>query len=160
MFRWRLPHHGFLGISLCLALVTPAAADSLGVTRLGWLTGTWAGQSGRLTMEETWSSPEGGGMVGMHRDLRGGRMVSYEFFRIVPDSSGRTAYITSPNGAPPTTFFAIELTDTRVVFENKAHDFPQRILYWRSHKDSLHARIEGDLDGKPHAMDWVWARRP
>ncbi len=30
----------------------------------------------------------------------------------------------------------------RVVFENTAHDFPQRIIYWKDGND-LRARIEG-----------------
>jgi len=142
-----------------LLIASVAAADSTQVGRLGWLAGTWSGMSGRVAMEEIWSTPEGGAMIGMHKDTRGGRLVGFEFFRIVPDSMGRAVYVSSPNGAPPTAFTAIELTESRVVFENRAHDFPQRILYWRTHADTLHARIEGDQGGRARAMDWAWVRR-
>jgi len=134
-------------------------ADPMAVSRLAWMSGTWGGPSGRVMMEEIWSTPDGGAMVGMHKDTRDGRLVSYEFFRIVPDSAGRVVYLTSPDGAPPTPFVAIELSDSRVVFENRAHDFPQRILYWRTHPDTLHARIEGTSRGRERSMGWTWARR-
>lgn len=151
-----------LGLLLSLAALfaaSAAAADSTSVARLGWMSGAWGGPAGRVMMEEVWSSPEGGAMVGVHKDTRGGRLVSYEFFRIVPDSVGRAVYLTSPNGAPATAFVAIEISDSRVVFENRSHDFPQRILYWRSHSDTLHARIEGSDRGLERSMSWAWARR-
>jgi hypothetical protein len=45
------------------------------------------------------------------------------------------------------------------VFENKEHDFPQRILYWRG-KGALHARIEGLRDGQPRSLEWRWMPTP
>jgi hypothetical protein len=39
-------------------------------------------------------------------------------------------YIAQPQGNPPTEFRLTESLGNRVVFENKAHDFPQRIVYW------------------------------
>jgi pyridoxine/pyridoxamine 5'-phosphate oxidase len=49
------------------------------------------------------------------------------------------------------------LTDRRVVFENREHDFPQRIPYWRGEKNRLHARIEGELDGRMQAEEGSWS---
>ena len=39
------------------------------------------------------------------------------------------------------------------MFENAAHDFPQRVLYWRE-GEFLKARIEGTLKGKERAQEW------
>ena len=69
-----------------------------------------------------------------------------------------TVYFASPRSAPPTAFKLIETGDKRVVFENKNHDFPQRILYWTDAKGALHARIEGPQGGKTVAEEWVWTR--
>jgi hypothetical protein len=130
------------------------------VQRLAWLEGVWTGTTARgLTMEEHWSSPAGGGMIGMHKDVRDGRMVSFEFLRIVADDSSGVCYVASPGGAPPTRFCAIELSGSRVVFENRAHDFPQRILYWLDGERRLHARIEGQAGGEEKSQEWVWTRR-
>ena len=108
--------------------------------------------------EERWSSPRGGGLVGMHKDTKGGRMVGFEFFRIAPDSSGTPTYFSQPGGqSPPTPFRLVELGESRAVFENAQHDFPQRILYWRD-GETLHARIEGTVHGKAGSEDWAWSR--
>ncbi len=146
-------------LALPAALATAATPAKLTVENFAWLEGVWTGVTNGVAMEEYWSSPAGGGLVGMHKDTKGGRIISYEFFRIVPGDSSGVCYLTSPNGAPPTSFCAIELTGSRVVFENLAHDFPQRILYWLDDSDSLHARIEGMIDGKLESEEWVWSRR-
>src|SRR5262245_13835657 len=124
--------------ALLLSLVLLTAASSsfaapLGradLKRLAWLEGVWIGTSDGLAMEEHWSSPDGGALIGMHKDTRDGRMTSFEFFRIVAQDSDGVCYLASPNGQPPTPFCAIELSESRVVFENREHDFPQRVLYW------------------------------
>jgi hypothetical protein len=44
----------------------------------------------------------------------------------------------------------------RVVFENPAHDFPQRVIYWKDGND-LCARIEGTMNGKAESEEWKWS---
>ena len=142
---------------LTVLLPTASLAAPYSVDRLGWLAGVWTGTQNGVRMEEHWSTPEGGGLVGMHKDSKDGVMSSWEFFRIVPADSGRVCYMTSPLGRTPTPFCAVELTASRVVFENREHDFPQRILYWLE-KGVLHARIEGTIGGKVHSEEWAWTR--
>jgi hypothetical protein len=50
-----------------------------------------------------------------------------------------------------------ELAPGRVVFENAAHDFPQRVIYRRD-GERLVARIEGRLRGEARGRDWVFER--
>ena len=149
--------------SLCLvfpvgALGQDAGAASADVAALGWLEGSWSATKEGVTSEEHWTSPVGGALVGMHKDVREGRMVSFEFLRIVADERGRVCYLASPGGAPPTSFCAIEIGSRRAVFENREHDFPQRILYWIDDVGRLHARIEGPIDGQEVSEEWVWER--
>jgi hypothetical protein len=44
-----------------------------------------------------------------------------------------------------------------VVFENAAHDFPQRIIYKRSGEKMI-GRIEGLTNGKLKGIDFPYAR--
>jgi hypothetical protein len=53
---------------------------------------------------------------------------------------------------------ASESSEDRVVFANPAHDYPSRILYWRTPDGALHARIEGTRKGKPASEEWSWKR--
>jgi hypothetical protein len=46
----------------------------------------------------------------------------------------------------------------KAVFENPAHDFPQRVIYDLSQSDRLDARIEGAQDGRAMAYDYPYRR--
>jgi hypothetical protein len=139
------------GIAGLAGAASPPAASSL-----GWLAGSWAGTKDGVASEEHWTTPEGGLLVGMHKDVREGRAVFFEYLRI-EEQGGKLCYVASPRGAPPTPFCAVEIGDRRVVFENRAHDFPQRILYWLDGSD-LHARVEGPEGATDQAEEWVWKR--
>lgn len=129
------------------------------LSELAWLAGNWTGVQDGVEMEELWQAPKGNSMLGVHRDVAQARMVSFEFLRIEATAEGIT-YWSSPGGQPPTGFRLKELKGKRAVFENPKHDFPQRIIYWRSDDGSLHAKIEGTENGKNAAMEWTWQRTP
>jgi hypothetical protein len=153
-----------VALSLSMAILGPGgspiglgAQSAASIDSLAWLAGSWAGSDDGRDHEEHWTTPKGGAMVGMHRTVRGGRMVEFEFLRIeVRD--GALVYLSMPNGRSPATPFSLKTLDgERVVFENPAHDFPQRVIYWRD-GETLHARIEGTENGKPGSMEWAWRR--
>jgi hypothetical protein len=152
-----------LGPALWLALAVPfvgglaSAGPPFDVQQLAWLEGRWSGEKDGLSIEELWTAPRGGALLGVHSDVKGGRLASWEFLRIDSTSAG-TFYFASPRSAAPTPFRLVELGEKRVVFENKQHDFPQRILYWLDGQAALHARIEGPDGGRTVAEEWVWTR--
>ena len=132
------------------------AKPAVAIEDLSWIAGSWAGEKDGIASEEHWTTPAGGGLVGMHKDVRQGRMVAFEFLRIAVDAAGRVCYLASPGGAPATSFCAVEGGARRVVFENLEHDFPQRILYWLDSEGRLHARIEGPAGEKQKFEEWIW----
>jgi hypothetical protein len=142
---------------LALALASPAPPTD--VSALSWLSGRWIGSHDGADTEEFWSDVRGGTLLGLHRDVKAGKTVGFEFFRIEAVPEGLT-YFASPQGRPATPFRAIENVKGRVVFENKEHDFPNRILYWLGEDGRLHARIEGTLRGQPASEEWTWSRQP
>jgi hypothetical protein len=142
-----------LVLAAATAVPPPLPAD---VSGLGWMEGRWTGTKDGLAMEEIWTSPAGGALVGLHKDVKGAR-VSFEFLRIAVAEGGGVTYFAMPRGASATPFALVEASGERAVFENKEHDFPQRILYWRE-GERLHARIEGTLKGKPASEEWSWTR--
>jgi hypothetical protein len=148
-----------LAFGLCLAAGAAYADVEAELSRLAWLEGRWLGTQRDTATEEIWSSPAGGALVGMHKDVARGRLTGFEFMRIAASDAGRVCFFGSPNGAPATPFCMVELGDRRVVFENKEHDFPQRILYWMDAENRLHARVEGTVAGKLESQEWVWTRQ-
>ncbi len=147
-------------LALAAPAPSPPATDAAALSSLSWMSGRWAGSQGGTGMEETWTPPAGGTLLGIHRDVRDGKTVSFEFLRIAAAADGIT-YWASPQGGPATPFRMTENAKGRVVFENPKHDFPTRILYWvEGDNDTLHARIEGVLGGKAASEEWAWKRMP
>jgi hypothetical protein len=147
-----------VAIALAALLAAPAAPPDpeAALARLSWIVGGWGAEQDGEWGEEHWIAARGGTMLGVHRDVRAGRTSGFEFLRIEARPDG-LVYLASPGGRPATEFRAVEVTDQRVTFENPKHDFPQRIVYWRT-REALHARIEGKTGGKEASMEWRWLR--
>lgn len=129
--------------------VDPAAAM--------WLAGCWEQQRGARVVHEQWMAPQGGMMLGTNRTVVADTARAFEFLRLAP-REGRLTYTAMPGGRAETHFAAVALSDTLLVFENPAHDFPQRILYRRIGRDSLVARIEGERGGQLRGIDFPFRR--
>lgn len=139
--------------SLLAAATIAGAAEPFRWDHLAFLTGHWLYEKeGRLS-EEFWTDARAGLMAGVNRSVRDNR-TGFEYLRIV-DDNGAIYYVASPGGGPPISFHLIEWEGNRAVFENKAHDFPQRIIYWKE-EERLRARIEGLVDGKSQSSEWYW----
>ena len=144
----------------CVLLFITTSATAQGrkpdIADLAWMSGSWSGESRGIQMEEHWTAPKGNTMVGIHRDVGKGRTLLFEFLRI-EQQGDQIVYLSMPNGRSPATAFPLkEISGTRVVFENPAHDFPQRIIYWKDGND-LRARIEGTQNGKAGSDEWRWS---
>ena len=146
---------------LLMTLSAPVAlaAAPADVASLAWLEGRWVGEKDGIASEEFWTSARGGALLGLHRDVKGDALLSWEFFRVEKTPKG-IVYFASPRSAPPTPFTLVESGPERAVFENLAHDFPQRILYWRDEAGALHARIEGPQGSKTVSEEWTWTKQP
>ena len=124
---------------------------------LGWMAGCWelrlSTRNVPTVISEQWMKPAGGTLIGMSRTVSGGKTVAWEFVRVVTDADGLN-YIARPHTSKEETAFKLaKSSPTELVFENPAHDFPQRIIYRNTGPDSLFARIEGTKAGKLSGMD-------
>ncbi|HKX55190.1 MAG TPA: DUF6265 family protein, partial [Xanthomonadales bacterium] len=118
---------------LCLATASSLLhADQVQalVPSLDWLSGNWCMTAEGQSVEETWSSEEGGQLLGLSRTVKNGKVVAFEFLRI-ESGDGITQYIAQPGGGAATVFTASLVSDNHLVVENPAHDFPQKIVYQR-----------------------------
>ena len=61
----------------------------------------------------------------------------------IREVNGEIKYIARPLGEAMIPFSLIFMTDNEVVFENLVNDFPQRIRYIKTSKDSLQVIISG-----------------
>ena len=134
--------------------VTPRAGGSL--EGLAWLAGAWR-TSGAPEVEEYWSQPKASMMIGMGRTIVRGKTVETEFLRIEATSTG-VDYVARPGGAGETRFKLVRASGNEAVFENKAHDFPKRLIYRLEKGGGLVARVEGDGSEKEKPIDFRYQR--
>jgi len=131
---------------------TPAPAPE----PLAWLAGCWSQSRKQEIVEEQWTRPAFGALIGMGRTLREGRMQNFEFMRIAI-VNGKLSFMASPAAAAPITFPVHSQTAEEVVFENLTHDFPQRIIYRKS-GEGLFARVEGRIQGVMRSEEFNYRR--
>jgi len=144
-------------LTFSVTLLITGAPQSVGIERVAWLQGCWQANSPRRVIEEAWTAPRGRSMLGVSRTFRGDTLVEYEFVVLREQAAGLT-YEAHPSRQAPATFAARAASDSVVIFENTAHDFPQRIGYRKAGDDSLVAWIEGTIEGRPQRIDFPYAR--
>ena len=124
---------------------------------LAWLTGCWEGRQGEAVIEEVWSKPGGASMLGFGRTIKGGRTTSFEFMQI-REENGNLTYMAQPQGGTRVSFPLKNSVAAKMTFENKEHDFPQRVIYERGGPDLLLVAIEGAYKGKEEREEYQMKR--
>lgn len=142
--------------ALLLSAAGIAQADPF--APVAWMAGCWTQTGREAGSVEQWMAPAGGLMLGMARLVKNGRTVEFEFMQLRADADGKLSFVAQPQGRPPTEFKLVRQGDAEAVFENPAHDFPQRVMYRRTAPDQLVARIEGERNGKVRGIDFAMQR--
>lgn len=132
----------------------------------GFLSGCWVLDRPERKMRtvEQWMSPAGRTMIGMSRTVKDGKTTGWEYMRIEESDTG-IFFISRPKENKEETYFKFAISefnaspkDTKAVFENPDHDFPQRVIYRSEKPDTLDARIEGTQNGKSSGIDFPYKR--
>ncbi len=114
---------------------------------LAWLSGCWEGRQGEAVIEEVWSKPGGASLIGFGRTVKANKTTSFEFMQI-REQAGSLVYMPQPQGDARVSFPLKDFFGAKFTFENKEHDFPQRVIYERKGPGLLLAAIEGTYQGK------------
>jgi hypothetical protein len=126
---------------------------------LDWLAGYWLSCEDGQDVAETWSERRGGIILGTSITT-GDDAFSWEQMRIeTAEPDGALSFVAQMRGGAPVAFRLVGFGATEAVFENPAHDFPQRVIY-RRQGDRLTARIEATTDGRTDGHDWHFRAAP
>lgn len=149
-----------MGSLAVLIAALPCGAQAPALDNLAFLSGCWngplRGAQGAGVIEEHWTAPTANVMLGTTRYIFAGVTTSWEFSVIASDSAGVTL-TPHPQGQAPVAFRLVATADDGATFENRAHDFPQRIAYRRAALDTLVARVEADTPA-PRGSEWRMGR--
>lgn len=151
----------FFLVTLWLGIAFPVEGES-DLHDLHWLVGQWKSQSGKNTYYESWKSTNHGTLEGSASMVNPqGKTIFTEVLRIEKIGS-HVVYIAAVKKNHPVLFTLIETSEEnnkpKWVFENKEHDFPQRIIYIQQSMDSLVARVEGVIKGKEEKEEFRFKR--
>ena len=139
-------------VSMAGALQPAAPA----IKDVGWIAGCWETTRNGRHVVESWTSAEGGTILGVSRTVSNGRTSEWEFL-IIREGAKSLEYVAKPSRQPEATFSATSVSATEVVFENPAHDFPKKIIYKRD-GDALVASIEGPMNGQTRRIDFAYKK--
>jgi len=129
-------------------------------TPLLTLEGTWVMQTRKGPLFEHWNKISDVELQSKSYRLNGIDTMVLEKVRLI-EKEGNILYIPvveNQNNRQPIEFRLISVEKSKFTFENKQHDFPQRIIYNIVTADSIFARIEGEKKGVVSASDFHFKR--
>lgn len=130
--------------------VTEQAGEKINIgedklKQASWVLGEWRNNTPKGVLSEVWQVQDDSTYAGKSSFVVGKDTVSSETVALGV-RGGKLLYIPTvknQNNGQPVTFTEKTVTSTEMVFENPAHDFPQRITYTHPSEDSLVAVISG-----------------
>ena len=154
-------------VTICLlfVFVTISMAQQPGYTNtefkpLHGLTGLWKMDGKRGALYEEWQVSGDNQLTGRSYKINNNDTIVLE--NVVIALQGNTIFYTpvvrDQNNQQPVPFKLISYNNNRYVFENKEHDYPQRVIYELVSSNELRARIEGSKNEKEMATDFNYSR--
>jgi hypothetical protein len=121
---------------------------------LSFLAGRWHGTSGSTVIEEHWMGPEGGTLLGMSREIEGGKTGTIELCVIEMREGSPVLFIRHFDSGSiareerdkPLLFTLESLAGQKAVFYNSDHK--ARLTYARTSPKALTATLEKEKNGK------------
>jgi hypothetical protein len=133
-----------------ISIFTGCSTNNRPINNAEWLIGTWVTKTPDGDLFETWQKLNEAEYFGKSYFLNNGDTMLFETVQLL-EKENKLFYIVSGKTKPgeaPVSFESISIAKEQFVFENKAHDFPQRISYVKIGTDSLVAEISGSINGK------------
>jgi hypothetical protein len=154
-------------LSLLFSPALPAAAAPASVADLAWIAGTWTGEMEGGTIEEQWSAPAGGAMMGMFRWVQGGKVGIYEFLLFEDTSEGATlrfrhfepGLIGWEDKDAPLVLKQVAAGPGEAAFEGSDPAKPLKLVYRKTGDRTLTVVLERVKEGAKKVQEFRYTRR-
>lgn len=130
------------------------------LTKMEWLEGTWEFEVDNGLFGEKWKRVNDSLFSGVGYMLIGEDTSSTETLSLElrGEKLFYVAIVSDQNDGKPVSFEMVSDEDDTFIFENKEHDYPQKITYHHTAPDELTILVEGIQDGEPSKME-LWMMR-
>jgi len=148
-------------ILIVLAVVQLSAnAQKVNIKQFSFLAQDWLMNTDKGKITESWIMSKDSLNGKSYRHSLEGESVLTETLVIKKINGVFNLCVTGyeQNNLGTTNFRLISTENNTFVFENKAHDFPQKIIYQNKGKDQLLAWIEGEVNGKKMKSEFPYTR--
>lgn len=128
--------------------------------RFNKLSGIWKMNTAKGPIFESFQKVSKAELKGKSYRINGSDTIVFEQIQLISNTDGifYIPTVKDQNDGKPVTFRLISSEADRYIFENKAHDFPQRIIYHFIRTDSLVARIEGEKNGQVRGSNFYYRK--
>lgn len=123
------------------------AAESYEMKELNWLAGNWVEQNEKQTLEENFTTADGGVVLGNFKILSGDDLSFYELIQI-KEMEGGISYTPFVFGIKGVSFKLESLTENNALFVNNNNEFPKSIEYTLKENGRLDLMISGVQDNQ------------
>ena len=140
-------------IIVFLITCIPIQAQS-NLSNLEWLIGSWNHTTKNTKVLEHWEKQSDSLLIGNSFSMQGSDTVSKERIELTLNNHKIQYRVTvrEQNKGETIPFLMMSCNADSVIFENRLHDFPQRIIYKKINSEKMIATIEGPLKN-------TWKRR-
>ena len=152
----------FLFACICFALHTTAQhKNKQDFNPIKQLAGRWGMQTSKGILYEEWIFVNDSLLKGKSFRVNNKDTLMSETMEL--KLSGNNIYYipvtAKQNNQQPVIFTLVKIENKQYLFENKAHDFPQRIEYTLPHDEKLYVQIEGNINGTYKRSDYHYEAR-
>jgi len=137
------------------------SAFSQNLNDFDWLAGEWHFDLGKKVIVEKWQEVSVNTFEGVSYSIQkeSNDTTFSESLRLL-EMSGDIFYLPYVSHNPhPVPFKLISTKSDSMIFENKDHDFPTRIIYIKNGIDNFTARVEGTRKGKKSSFELNYKRK-
>jgi hypothetical protein len=131
--------------------------------KFDWLEGHWINDKDTSTLFfENWTKNSSENYTGISYILAHNDTVFFETIELNYTDTGTyySVSVQNQNNANTVDFKLISTENYTYTFENKKHDFPQKIIYQYQSPDTLNAWIEGIVNGvKKRETFLMWRKK-
>lgn len=144
-------------LGICCCTILSKAQTKL--NDFDFLLGHWEMKTAKGKTSEHWRKSTDSLIGKSYRHAANGDSILLESVTIKKIKGNFYFCVTGAGNADLVQFKLISTANKTFVFENKAHDFPQRIYYQPKSKNTLFAWIEGEINGKTQRSDFPYQRQ-
>lgn len=126
---------------------------------LQFLTGSWSFATPKGKLAEAWKYNSESSFSGKSYKInQAGDSTLLETVLLSSEQSGVYYIVKAPGNDSPVRFKLASSQNNIFIFENKEHDFPQRVVYQKKSDTELLAWIEGLINGKLEKQEFPYRR--